>query len=64
MNYFIKGLFIGLIIGWGILIYNNYKLNEQLHDTQIELNICNSAFDLFESDMQRFCAIEFEKMGC
>lgn len=39
-------------------------MEEQLHDKQIELNICTSSMDLFKEDFDAFCAEWFEKMGC
>ena len=40
------------------------QLKTQLEDKQIELNVCNSTMNLFDSDFDRFCAERFEKMGC
>ena len=39
-------------------------MEEQLHDKQIELNICLANMDLFKEDLDAFCAERFEKMGC
>lgn len=39
-------------------------MEEQLHDKQIELNICMANMDLFKEDFDAFCAERFEKMGC
>lgn len=39
-------------------------MEEQLHDKQIELNICMANMDLFKEDLDAFCAERFEKMGC
>ena len=40
------------------------KLENKLQDKQIELNICNSTMQLFDKDLDQFCAERFEKMGC
>ena len=40
------------------------EMYSQVHDMDIDLRVCQATFELFEEDMDTFCADRFEKMNC
>ena len=61
------GLILSMLFMLVVIISQTIRINhlyEQIKTIQIEKRACESTFDLFKNDMNKFCEEQFENMGC